>query len=292
MLKVLSFYKYVKIDDPGMLASSHLKWCLSNGIKGKVYLAGEGINGSVFGIYEQMEAYKEHITSFEIFNDIWFKETETDKEAFTKMHVRVKNEIVNSGLKTELENTAPRLLPEELLRFYEEGKDFVIVDARNWYESKIGKFKNAVTPDITHFREWPSVVESLKEHKDKTIVTYCTGGIRCEKASAYMREAGFRNVYQLEGGILNYIRKYPDTYWEGGMFVFDDRKVVEPNTKEELKYGARCEFCGKPTSYYINCHNIDCDKIIVVCHDCKIDNDYCCSDECRNAENRRDRYYG
>jgi UPF0176 protein len=107
-----------------------------------------------------------------------------------------------------------------------------------------------------------------------------------------MREAGFENVYQLEGGILNYIRKYPDTYWEGGMFVFDDRKVVEPNTKEELKHIAKCEFCGEPTSYYINCHNIDCDKIIVVCHNCKVDNDYCCSDECRSAENRRDKYYG
>jgi UPF0176 protein len=292
MRKVLSFYKYVKIDDPGILAARHLKWCLSKGIKGKVYLAEEGINGSVFGTYKQMDAYKLHLTSIGIFNNIWFKETETDNEAFTKMHVRVKNEIVNSGFKIDLKNAAPKLSPEELLRFYEEGKDFVIVDARNWYESKIGKFKNAVTPAITHFREWPAVVESLKKYKDKTLVTYCTGGIRCEKATAYMREAGFENVYQLEGGILNYIRKYPDTYWEGGMFVFDDRKVVEPNTKEELKHIAKCEFCGEPTSYYINCHNIDCDKIIVVCHNCKVDNDYCCSDECRSAENKRDKYYG
>jgi UPF0176 protein len=292
MRKVLSFYKYVKIDDPGMLAARHLKWCLSNDIKGKVYLAQEGINGSVFGTTKQMDAYKEHLTSYEIFNDIWFKETVTDKEAFTKMHVRVKKEIVNSGFNIDLKNTAPKLSPEELLNFYEEGKDFVIVDARNWYESKIGRFKNAIAPDITHFREWPAVVESLKEHKDKTIITYCTGGIRCEKASAYMKEAGFKNVYQLEGGILNYIHRYPDTYWEGGMFVFDDRKVVEPNTKEELKYIAKCEFCGNPTSYYINCHNIDCDKIIVVCQNCRIDNDYCCSDECRSAGNRREKYYG
>jgi len=292
MRKVLSFYKYVKIDDPGTIADKHLNFCLSNGIKGKVYIAEEGINGSVFGTSKQMEAYKEHLTSFEIFEGICFKETKTDSEAFNKMHVRVKKEIVNSGFKTDLRNTAPKLSPEDLLRFYEEGKDFVIVDARNWYESRIGRFKNAITPNITHFREWPAVVESLKDYKDKTIIAYCTGGIRCEKASAYMREAGFENVFQLDGGILNYIQKYPDTYWEGGMFVFDDRKVVEPNTKEELKYIAQCEFCGKPTSYYINCHNIDCDKIIIICHECKVDNDYCCCDKCRRAENRRDKYYG
>jgi len=181
---------------------------------------------------------------------------------------------------------------DKIVQAASNGADFVIVDARNWYESKIGRFKNAVTPGITHFREWTKVVESLKDYKDKKIVTYCTGGIRCEKASAYMVKEGFKDVYQLDGGIINFINKYPDTYWQGSMFVFDDRKVVEPNTKEELKYVAECEFCGKPTSYYINCHNIDCDRIIIVCHDCKIDNDYCCSDECRRADNKRDKYYG
>lgn len=107
-----------------------------------------------------------------------------------------------------------------------------------------------------------------------------------------MREHGFKDVYQIDGGILNYIQQFPDTYWEGGMFVFDDRKVVEPNTKEELKYTSNCHFCGKPTAYHINCHNIDCDKIIVCCHDCKIENEYCCSDECRASENKRKVIYG
>ena len=209
------------------------------------------------------------------------------------MFVRVKSEIVNSGLTTtKLENTAPKLTPEQLLKFYEEKKDFLIIDTRNWYESKIGRFKNALTSQITHFREWPKVVETLSEYKDKTIVTYCTGGIRCEKASAYLREQGFKDVYQINGGILNYIQQFPDTYWEGGMFVFDDRKVYEPNTKEELKYTAKCHFCGKPTAYHINCHNQNCDKIIVCCHNCKVENDYCCSDECRASENKRKEFNG
>lgn len=291
--KVISFYKYVNVDDPESLAKEHLEWCLQNGIKGKIYLAKEGINGSVFGDNEVTENYINHLRSYKIFEDVWFKETHTDEIAFSKMHVRVKSEIVNSGLyDTSLKNTAPKLTPEQLLKFYEDKKDFVIVDARNWYESKIGRFKNAITPHITHFREWPKVAESLQEYKDKTIVTYCTGGIRCEKASAYLREHGFKDVYQIDGGILNYIQQFPDTFWEGGMFVFDDRKVVEPNTKEELKYTSNCHFCGKPTAYHINCHNIDCDKIIVCCHDCKIENEYCCSDECRASENKRKVIYG
>jgi UPF0176 protein len=292
MYKVISFYKYVSIKDPETFAKEHLEWCIENKIMGKIYVATEGISGAVFDVKQKIELYKSHLKSYKQFNDVWFKETETDEIAYSKMHVRVKKEIVNSGLNNvNLQHGGKRLSPETLLKFYEEGKDFVIVDARNWYESKIGRFKNAISPNITHFREWPKVVESLKEYKDKTIVTYCTGGIRCEKASAYMVEKGFKDVYQLDGGIINFINKYPDTYWEGGMFVFDDRKIIEPNTREELKHIAECRFCGKPTSYYINCHNIDCDKIIVVCQDCKIENDYCCSDKCRSSKNRRDKYY-
>ena len=293
MYKVISFYKYVDVENPESFAEEHLDWCIKNGLKGKVYVAKEGISGSIFGTEEQTDLYKSNLKSYGMFADIWFKETDTEQIAFTKMHVRIKEEVVNSGLKNiDPRNGGKRLTPGELLKFYKEGTDFVIVDARNWYESKIGRFKNAITPGITHFREWTKVVESLKDYKDKKIVTYCTGGIRCEKASAYMVKEGFKDVYQLDGGIINFINKYPDTYWQGSMFVFDDRKVVEPNTKEELKYVAECEFCGKPTSYYINCHNIDCDRIIIVCHDCKIDNDYCCNDECRRADNKRDKYYG
>ncbi len=291
--RVLLFYKYVNVDDPEKFMNEHLEFCNQNEIKGRVFIAYEGINGTVSGTTENIEKYKKNLRSYPIFEDIIFKEDRAEEHAFFKMHVRVKKEIVNSNLHDiDFKNGGKRLTPEELLKFYEEGKDFIIIDARNNYESNIGKFKNAVTPDIKNFRHWPDVVDSLKDQKDKTIVTYCTGGIRCEKASAYMVQQGFKNVYQLEGGIVSYTKKFPDTYWEGGIFVFDERRVVEPNSKNELKYVAECHFCGKPTSYYINCHNQDCDKIIISCHECKIENDYCCSDECRNSSNKRDRYYG
>ena len=291
--RVLLFYKYVDVEDPENFKNEHLTWCLHNNIKGRIFIAKEGINGTVSGKIPDIERYKVNLKSYKIFEDIVFKEDDTDENAFLKMHVRVKNEIVNSNLQeTSLKNGGKRLSPDELLKFYESGKDFVIVDARNWYESKIGRFKNAVTPPMKNFREWSQAVESLKEYKDKTVVTYCTGGIRCEKASAYMVEHGFKNVYQLEGGIISYTKKFPDTYWEGGIFVFDERRVVEPNSTNELKYISNCYFCGEPTSYYINCHNLDCDKIIISCHKCKVENDYCCSEECRNAPNKRNRYYG
>jgi len=292
--KILLFYKYVEVKNPGLIVNEHLGWCLQNDIKGRVFFANEGVNGTVSGLVENIEKYKSHLTSYHEFKDLWFKEDEADEHAFKKMRVRLKNEIVHGDLENvSAEHSGKRLPPEELLRLYKEGIEFIIVDARNWYESKIGKFKNAITPPMKNFREWKRVVdEDLSAYKNKTVVTYCTGGIRCEKASAYMVERGFNDVYQLDGGIVNFIKKFPDTYWEGGTFVFDERRVVNPNSKEELKHIAQCHFCGKPTSYYINCHNVDCDKIIVSCHQCKITNEYCCSDECRESKNKRKVYHG
>ena len=292
--KVLLFYKYINLKHPELIVLEHLQWCLQNDIKGRVFFASEGVNGTVSGRVKNIEKYKSHITDYPKFKDLWFKEDYADKHAFKKMHVRLKNEIVHGDLKNvSLKLGGKRLSPEELLQFYQEEKDFVIVDARNWYESKIGKFKNAIAPPMKNFREWKKVVdEELKEYKNKTVVTYCTGGIRCEKASAYMVESGFKDVYQLDGGIVNFIKKFPDTFWEGGMFVFDERRVVNPNSKDELKHIAQCHFCGEPTSYYINCHNVHCDKIIISCHKCKVKNNYCCSEECRKSKNKRNIFHG
>lgn len=292
--RILLFYKYVFVQHPAVIVNEHLNWCIQNDIKGRIFFANEGVNGTVSGTVENIEKYKIQIASYPEFADVWFKEDEADEHAFKKIHVRLKNEIVNGDLESvSIEHGGKRLSPAELLRLYKEGKEFVIVDTRNWYESKIGKFKNAITPPMKNFREWKKVVnEDLRNLKDKTVVTYCTGGIRCEKASAYLVENGFKDVYQLDGGIVNFIKEFPDTYWEGGMFVFDERRVVNPNSKEELKHIAQCYFCGKPTSYYINCHNVDCDKIIVSCHECKVENDYCCSDECRASLNKRKVFHG
>ena len=291
--RILLFYKYVDFPDPAAFQFEHLRFCFENDIKGRVWIAGEGINGTVSGTAGNIEKYKSEIRHYPELSDIWFKEDEHHEHAFKKIHVRIKKEIVTADFgKVDLTKTAKRLSPEDLNEFYSGGKDFVMIDARNYYESMIGKFKNAVTPQIKTFRDWSRVVEELKEFKDKTVVTYCTGGIRCEKASALLVENGFKDVYQVDGGIWNYITQYPDKYWEGSVFVFDERRIVTPNTKEEIKHIGKCYFCGKPTSYYINCHNQDCDKLLLTCYDCKTENEYCCSDKCRKALNKRKIFHG
>jgi len=178
----LLFYKYIDLDNPEEIVKEHLQWCLSNEIKGRVFFAREGVNGTVSGSIENIKKYKKHLTAFPMLNDIWFKDDEAEEHAFQKMHVRLKNEIVHSALNgTSLKNGGKRLDPKILIEFYDSGKDFIIVDARNQYETEIGRFKKAITPKMKNFREWKRVVEQLKEFKNKTVVTYCTGGIRCEK---------------------------------------------------------------------------------------------------------------
>ncbi len=291
--RVLLFYKYITFPDPEKFCMEHLLFCQQNNILGRVWIAHEGINGTVSGLSEDIEKYKSEIRKYPEFSDIWFKEDLNDAHAFNKIHVRVKKEIVNASFgEVDLSKTAKRLKPEELNKFYESGKEFIIVDARNDYESRIGKFKNAITPVMNTFREWTEVAEELKPYKDKTIVTYCTGGIRCEKASAYLVEKGFKDVYQMDGGIWNYINQFPDKYWEGSVFVFDERRIVTPNTNEEIKHIGKCYYCGSLSSYYINCHNQDCDKLLITCYECKVKNDYCCSDSCRRSPNRRKRVHG
>ncbi|NJD21765.1 MAG: rhodanese-related sulfurtransferase [Melioribacter sp.] len=291
--RVLLFYKYINFPEPQKFQQDHLRFCEKNDILGRVWISTEGINATVSGTVDNIKKYKSEIKKYPELADIWFKEDKHDEHAFKKIHVRAKQEIVNASFgEVDLSKTAKRLKPEELNNFYETGKDFIIVDARNDYESVIGKFKNAITPKMETFRDWPAVVEELEEFKNKTVVTYCTGGIRCEKASALLVEKGFKDVYQMDGGIWNYVTQHPDKYWEGSVFVFDERRIVTPNTKKEIKHIGKCYYCGEPTSYYINCHNQDCDLMLLTCDKCKVENDYCCSNECRQAPNRRRVYHG
>lgn len=290
---VLLYYKYVKFSNPEAFRQMHYDFCQKNGIRGRVFIAFEGINGTVSGTDESITLYKEHIRSFPEFSDIVFKEDKTEGHCFKKLIVRFRREIVSSSLEDIMPGEGvKRLKPEQLKSFYDEGKDFIIVDARNDYESMIGYFRQAMIPQIKNFRQWSDVAEQLKSHKERTIVTYCTGGIRCEKAAAYLSSQGFKDVYQLDGGIINYIKQFPDTHFLGSLFVFDERRSIEVNTMPEIKHVARCYFCNEPASYYINCHNQDCDKIIVSCQKCKIENEYCCSEQCRKSKNKRKKIHG
>lgn len=281
---VSSFYKYVKIENPAEVQKQQIDLCNSLNLKGRILLGEEGINGCVAGTKENVEAYKAEFVKNALFNDVIFKDTLSEKQAYRKLFVRIREEIVNSGLNVDLRNTAEFVTPEQLKEMLDANEDLVLVDMRNDYESSIGKFRNAVQMPIRNFRDLPDAVDVLKEFKDKKIVTYCTGGIRCEKASAFLKENGFNDVQQLKGGILDYGNKFPDTYWEGKCFVFDDRLAISFNTKKEDL--TKCKWCDSDGNY-VNCHNIACDKLFLCCEECALLHKASCSNECEKAPKRR-----
>lgn len=277
-IHILLFYKFLDIENPKEVAEKHKQDCLKLGLYGRILFSEEGINGSVAGTKEKTEAYKKLMHSDSRFSDIVFKEDIGISMPFRKMIVKVKREIVTLKKKVDLKNTGKNLTPKEFLELYEKGEDMIVLDTRNNYESKVGKFKNAITPDIEKFSQFPEFVETMKDKKDKKIVMYCTGGIRCEKASAYMKQQGFKDVSQLKGGILTFGKEFPDTVWEGTCFVFDRRLVSSVN--KESKPITNCDTCGVLCDLCRNCSNTTCDKMFVQCMDCKHKLIGCCSKEC------------
>lgn len=191
------------------------------------------------------------------------------------MKVRVKDEIVSFGEEVNLQNKGSYLTPEEIEAL---GDDVIFIDARNDYESKIGRFKGAIVPDIKTFREFPQWVKKFNHPKDKKVVLYCTGGIRCEKATAYMKAHGFEDVNHIEGGIINYVQNYPDSKFEGRLFVFDDRLSVATGTESSLI----CTQCHAQTDNYENCSNTSCDAFFSACNSCMTQYRGACSKRCRN----------
>ena len=290
--RVLLYYKYVTIDDPETFAQEHLDFCKSLGLKGRILVSTEGLNGPLSGPVEATEKYKEHVRSDERFKDIVFKEDKAEEHAFKKMHVRPRKEIVAFDLDEDVN-------PKELTGKYYSPSEFkeallsddtIILDARNDYEYDLGHFRGAVRPDITRFRDLP---DWIRNHKDelsgKKIVTYCTGGIRCEKFSGWLKREGFEDVGQLEGGIATY-GKDPETqgeYWDGKMYVFDERISVDVNHVNKTVVGKEW-FDGTPCERYINCSNPECNKQILVSEENEERYLGACSYKC--AADERNRY--
>ncbi len=277
-INIILFYKFTEIENPEKFVEEHLNFCTKEGLLGKILVAKEGINGSLCGSQEQIDNYKKYLTSHGQFSDINFKEEIGTFNPFKKMIVRQKKEIIRVDQDLDLNKTGKYISPQELMELYESDEEFIVLDTRNNYESEVGKFKNAITPDIDTFRDFPDVVKSLEDKKDKKIVTYCTGGIRCEKATAYMVKEGFSNVYQLKDGIINFCQQYPNTLWEGKCFVFDQRLLshVDPDAEPITQ----CIHCNQSCDRYYNCKNPTCDDFIVLCEKCGEEYNGCCSDSC------------
>lgn len=283
---VSSFYKYVKVENPIELQQEQLKLCRSLELKGRILLGEEGINGCVYGTKESVDRYKNELRKNILFHDIKFKDNVAEKQAYKKLFVRIRKEIVHSDLNIDLRKTGKYLVPSQLKEMLDNNEDVVLVDIRNDYEVKIGKFKNAIVLPMRNFRELPEAVKKIEHLKDKKIVVYCTGGVRCEKASAYLIEIGFKDVLQIKGGILKYGEEFPDTYWEGKCFVFDDRLAIQIN-KFNTEPLTECVWCNKKCDNYLNCHNLDCDKLFICCEECKNLHNKSCCEVCEIAPRRR-----
>ena len=282
----LSFYTYAHILNPVEFRNTLYQQWNELGILGRTYVAAEGINGQISVPETQFEAFKQQLYAFEFLKGIRLNmAVESNPKAFFKLIVRLRNKIVADGLHDlsfDVTQPGPHLNAKEFNALLEH-PDAVVVDMRNHYESEVGHFKGAICPDVDTFRDsLPVVEEILKGQEQKPVLLYCTGGIRCEKASAYFRHKGFQQVYQLEGGIIEYTRQakaanLPNKFI-GKNFVFDER-LGERISSDVI---AQCHQCGQPNDDHTNCRNEACHLLFIQCGSCALAHQGCCSEECQN----------
>jgi UPF0176 protein len=284
----LSFYAYAKIEDPKQFRDNlFIEWNKLDAL-GRTYVAKEGINAQMSVPAENMEAFRETLEAYDFMKGIRLNvAVEQDDHSFLKLTIKVRDKIVADGLNDEtfdVTNIGVHLKAKEFNQILDD-PNTIVVDFRNHYESEIGHFKGAITPDVETFREsLPIINEQLQNHKeDKNLVMYCTGGIRCEKASAYFKHQGFKNVFQLEGGIINYAKQIQEEGLEskfiGKNFVFDHR-LGERITDDIV---SQCHQCGKPCDNHANCENEGCHLLFIQCDECKAAMENCCSTECQEV---------
>ena len=282
----LSFYRYAHIEDPSLFRDQFYEGLDRLNILGRIYVASEGVNGQISVPTECIQELRTYFDSIDFLADTRLNIAREDNgKSFIKLAIKVKKKIVADGLDDgafDVTNKGQHLNAQSFNDLTDQ-EDTVIVDMRNHYESEVGHFKDAITPDVETFREsLPLVEDLLKPHKDKHIVMYCTGGIRCEKASAYFKHKGFEKIYQLEGGIIEYARQVEEQNLEnkfrGKNFVFDER-LGERITEEVI---AKCHQCGKPSDIHKNCKNDACHILFIQCEECAKKMNGCCSNKCKS----------
>ncbi|MBN8252064.1 rhodanese-related sulfurtransferase [Priestia flexa] len=295
--RVLLYYMYVPIENAEEFRDEQFALCEELELKGRILVASEGINGTVSGTVEQTNRYMEVMKQDPRFSEMVFKIDEADEHAFKKLRVRHRSELVTLRLENDinpLETTGNYLSPKEFFEAMQQ-EDTVVIDARNDYEFDLGHFRGAVRPDIRNFRELPDWIRENKEmFEDKKVLTYCTGGIRCEKFSGWLKEEGFEDVSQLHGGIVTY-GKDPEVQgelWDGQCYVFDERISVPVNQKEHVIVG-KDHFDGQPCERYVNCANPACNRKILASEENEHKYLRSCSHECRvNPRNRYVKEHG
>lgn len=279
MQKILLYYKFSPLSDPEAVKLWQKTLCDSLNLKGRILISRQGINGTVGGDIDELKAYIKSTKQFGQFKDIVWKWSDGSREDFPRMSVKNRRELVgfkNSDDEFDVDDSGvigggQHLKPEQVHELVEKyGDDVVFFDGRNQHEAKIGKFKNAIVPNTNTSRDFIAELDSDKyeELKNKKIVTYCTGGIRCEVISAMMKKRGFNDVYQIDGGIVKYGEKYGDDgLWEGSLRVFDNRMTID--FSDHTKTIGQCTHCQGKTSNFENCALAECNDLVLICEDCK-----------------------
>lgn len=285
--ETLLFYKYVPMADARDFAARHLALCRQLELRGRVLIADEGINGTVSGPAERTAAYRQHLHADARFSDMPFKVDVCTGHTFEKLSVRYRHEIVHFGLDgIDVHRMRGQYLePHEFARLKDEPQTLV-VDFRNRVEWTVGRFRNAVTLPIDRFREVPDCLTLLKPYRHQRILAYCTGGIRCEKATAFLRSQGFSQVYQLHGGIIEYGKQVGGKDFDGKCYVFDKRITVDVNHVNPTII-SHCAMCGTPSARFINCANEVCNRHFICCETCSATMEGCCSEACRQHPKKR-----
>jgi len=275
---VAAFYKFLILENPELVQKDLEAKADELNVKGLVILGKEGFNSTCAAAdSETLEAWKQFIREYFRTPDLFFKDSVSEKAPFRRFKVKIREEIVTTGIPEMMppEGKNHHLSPEEWNKVLKEENDFVMIDTRNWYEYKIGTFKGALNPDIEKFTEFPQYIESQGISKDKKMLIFCTGGIRCEKGILELQKQGYDNVYQLEGGILNYIKEKPNDKFEGECFVFDHRVALDQDLKPSTKYGL-CPHCGQPSEIKITCARCDTQELICeICSHIEFRKDTC-----------------
>jgi len=290
MHNILLYYKYVTIENPNELMEEQRRLCRKLNLKCRIIVAKEGINGTLEGLIEDTQKYMDIMLNDPRFIGMNFKISIGNGNAFPKISIKVRDELVSGHLGEDDVNpneiTGRYINVDELRSLFNSDEEFYIMDMRNDYEHKVGYFKDSILPALSNFRDLPKVISKYEHLKDKKIITVCTGGVRCEKASGYLVKKGFKNVYQLHNGIVSYMEKYPNEDFLGKLYVFDGRVVMgfETDSNKHVVV-SNCSKCGNVSDHYIDCEYIHCRGVrhIICCFDCySSDGKAYCSEECES----------
>ena len=272
--QVILFYKFIHIKDPELLRDQQRALCEELGLMGRLLIASEGINGTFEGSTKAVKDYVEYMNNHELFSDMSFKYSNSNGQAFHKLKVKVRPEIVTLKSDRVLNpqtETAPEITAEELEKWYEQGEDFVVLDLRNSYEIESGYFEKTYDPGLENFRDFNDKLDEIASDprvKGKKIVPVCTGGIRCEKATCLMDDERFPEVYQLKDGIHDYMAKFPNSHFKGSLFVFDNRNVTDIGAGGKREIVGICSYCENKTENYVNDDSVRPSKKLLCCHEC------------------------